>query len=193
MNVMPKAVGRPRNGDVDVAVVKAAQELLLEQGYDRLSLDAVAARAGVSKPAIYRRWAGKVELVVSAVLALTPVPEDPNFGHLRDDLIACGRAYHQSERTHQVLTGLMTAMAHHEELREAAGLALGIPFQHLFESVITKAVQRGDIADHGNLPFIASIFPALAFHQSAALGLPIDDAFVNKVVDECLLPLLVSA
>ena len=77
----------------DVAICDATLALLLEVGYDRMSMDAVAARAHASKATIYRRWPGKQELVLDAVKArgvgLT-VAEDT--GSLRGDLVATYRS-----------------------------------------------------------------------------------------------------
>lgn len=190
MSMMERTPGRPRDAAVDASLLAATQDLLLEQGYDRLSLEAVASRAGVGKPAIYRRWSGKSALTVAAVLDLTPVPPLPDEGSLRADLLACARTYQQSERTHKVLAGLMTAMVHNDELRAAASQAIGMPFQHLFEQVITRAKERGEVTGPDNTAIVAGLFPALAFHRGAALGLPIDDAFILQTVDQCLLPLL---
>ncbi|CAN5455497.1 TetR/AcrR family transcriptional regulator [soil metagenome] len=62
----PRTVGRPRNEDLDDAIVQSTLELLEERGYHGLSLAAVAARAGTSTPAIYRRWSSKADLVMHA-------------------------------------------------------------------------------------------------------------------------------
>jgi AcrR family transcriptional regulator len=62
--------GRPRNADTDSAILAATCELLLENGYGRLSMEAVAARSGVGKPTLYRRWSSKAALVADAVVAI---------------------------------------------------------------------------------------------------------------------------
>ncbi|HSS10967.1 MAG TPA: helix-turn-helix domain-containing protein, partial [Acidimicrobiales bacterium] len=60
-------VGRPRDPHVDKAILSAALDLLIEDGFPRLSIEGVAARAGVGKAAIYRRWDSKTSLVVDAI------------------------------------------------------------------------------------------------------------------------------
>ena len=62
------AAGRPRDGRIDAAIIEATRELLLETGYSALSLSAIAARAGTTTAAIYRRWSGKAQLVHEAIL-----------------------------------------------------------------------------------------------------------------------------
>src|SRR3954447_430060 len=67
MSVAARLVGRPRDPRVDEAVRRAALELLVEEGYQATSIQAIARRAGVSAPSIYRRWSSKAELVEAAV------------------------------------------------------------------------------------------------------------------------------
>lgn len=190
MTASQRPAGRPRDGSVDIAVLVATQDLLLEHGFDRVSIDAVAARAGVAKATVYRRWPGKTALVVAAVADLAHVPPVPDTGSLRDDLLACARTYTRNERGRRVMLGLMTAMVHHAELRAAAREALGAPFAALFHTVISRAIERGDASPRSSPTAIGDVFPAMAFHRGAALGLPVDEDFLSGVVDELLLPLL---
>src|SRR5690242_3897693 len=83
-----KAPGRPRSARVDEAIIEAVLELLAEGvPVEALSIEAVAARAGVGKATIYRRWANKDALLVDAVAALKgPLPELAGES-LRDDLV----------------------------------------------------------------------------------------------------------
>src|SRR5262245_44719017 len=62
-----RPVGRPRDRRVDAAVLDATRRLLADVGYRALSIEAVARRARVHRPAIYRRWSSKAELVHAAV------------------------------------------------------------------------------------------------------------------------------
>ena len=84
----------------------------------------------------------------------------------------------------------MTAMVHDDELRTAAHDALGGPFTHLFSEVITRAIERCQAVSSADAQAVSQVFPALAFHRGAALGLPVDEAFVVRVVDNLLMPLL---
>jgi AcrR family transcriptional regulator len=185
-----RSAGRPRDAKVDTALLTSTQDLLLEEGFDRVSVDSVAARAGVGKAAIYRRWSGKTALVVAAVAELNRVPPVPDTGGLREDLLACARTFVRNERTQRVLAGLMTAMVHDDELRTAAHDALGGPFTRLFSEVMTRAVERGQALASADAEAVSQVFPALAFHRGAALGLPVDEEFVVRVVDNLLMPLL---
>lgn len=78
--------GRPRDGRIDAAIVTATRELLLESGYSALSLSAIAARAGTTTAAIYRRWAGKAQLVHEAVLPTDSIPTPLSSGDIHTDI-----------------------------------------------------------------------------------------------------------
>ena len=81
-------VGRPRDPDMDQTILRATIELLSEVGYPRLSVSEVARRAGVSKPAIYRRWSQKSQLVVEAMVTQMRPGKDADSGSAADDLVA---------------------------------------------------------------------------------------------------------
>jgi AcrR family transcriptional regulator len=84
---------RPRvEGDREQEILDAALEVLADSGYDRLTMDAVAHRAKASKATLYRRWNSKATLVVEALARAKGVPELPDTGDLRSDLLTafCG-------------------------------------------------------------------------------------------------------
>ena len=85
--------GRPRDPAVDEAILAAAVDLLGEAGYARLTMEQVAARAGVGKASVYLRWPNKVALVAEAIQHRSGVvPEVPNTGSLREDILLFLRA-----------------------------------------------------------------------------------------------------
>lgn len=183
--------GRPLNPSLDDQLLTATQELLIEEGYERLTMDAVARMCGASKSTIYRRWPSKTALVVAAAAALFQAPDVPDSGDLREDLLACGRAYRQREgRNAEVLASVLSAARHDAELREAAQLALGAPYAGLFDQVLARAADRGLLDPDADLDTLAEVFPAIAYHVVAAQGRLITDDDVQRVVDGVLLPAL---
>ncbi|MHC5862441.1 TetR/AcrR family transcriptional regulator [Nostoc sp.] len=80
--------GRPRNLQSHQAILQASLEILSEVGYERTSIDAIAVRAGVSKPTIYRRYKGKEELIASAIESFREEVIIPDTGCLWDDIDA---------------------------------------------------------------------------------------------------------
>src|SRR5258706_1007760 len=79
--------GRPRDGRVDRAIVTAALEVMAESGISELRMDEVAARAGVGKAAIYRRFESKDEMVAAAIGTLVSEIVVPDTGSTRADLV----------------------------------------------------------------------------------------------------------
>lgn len=82
------AMGRPRDGRVDEAILAAARDLLVDGGYAGMTMDAVAARAGIGKAAIYRRYATKQEMVFAAAVHGADLAPPPDTGSLLGDLTA---------------------------------------------------------------------------------------------------------
>ena len=80
--------GRPRSSEADRAILQTALRLLVEQGYDAMSIEGVASAAGVGKTTIYRRYPSKRELIVAAVSSLADTFSVPTeSGDLRADLL----------------------------------------------------------------------------------------------------------
>ncbi|MFJ5775682.1 TetR/AcrR family transcriptional regulator [Streptomyces sp. NPDC093094] len=82
----PAVRGRPRNAAADAAILAATRAALVELGWSKLTLGDVATRAGVAKTTLYRRWAGKNELVVDAVAELFDELRLPDRGSLAADI-----------------------------------------------------------------------------------------------------------
>jgi AcrR family transcriptional regulator len=187
---LPRAPGRPVDPAIDEGLLHATQDLLIEEGFERLTMDAVARRCGASKATIYRRWPSKIALVVAAAAALFIPPELPDTGDLREDLLACARAYVQHGRYARVLAVVLAAAQHDAVLRDAAREAIGVPFSGLFDEVLTRAVERAWVADTVDVDVVAEIFPAIAYERVAARGLVLTEGDVVRVVDSALLPAL---
>jgi AcrR family transcriptional regulator len=186
--------GRQLDASRDAALRDAALELLAEIGYDRLSIDAVAARAKASKMTIYRRWSGKAELVVDAISSLRKPGEVPDTGSLRGDLEAMAKRSDGPDTRFdaQLLLGLVTALARDPELRQVIrdqllGLG-GVRLRQVFE----RAVARGEIPPGRNLDLLIPIFPALVIHHLLIFGELPDASFVAEVMNDLILPMAIA-
>ncbi|MEU9828447.1 TetR/AcrR family transcriptional regulator [Micromonospora chersina] len=114
--------GRPRQEHVTGAVLSAVLELMTEQGLTAVTMDAVAARAGVSKPAIYRRWPGKHGLVLAAAETRIGVLGMPDLGEFRAELEAVLDArlgVYRIPGTARLLAGLIAAVEEDGTVRGA--------------------------------------------------------------------------
>jgi len=140
--------GRPRNPQIDEAVLRAAAELVVEVGYADLTIAAIAERAGTSKPAIYRRWPSKAHLVHEA--AFRDGDEQlglPDTGSLRDDLAEMLRrtAAAFAHPVAQALTpGLMAEIAKDPTLHPALLERFGGAWKG-FHDRIAVAAERGEV------------------------------------------------
>jgi AcrR family transcriptional regulator len=188
--------GRPLDVTRDEALRKAALELLAEIGYDRLTIDAVAARARAGKTTIYRRWSNKAELVVDALQARKGSHgqrdrELPDTGSLRGDLeaIAHRAASRDSQFDTQVMIGLITALPRDPELRQVFRERLIVPRMAAMKQVFERAVARGEISEVRNLDLLVSLLPALVLHQLLVVGEAPDADFAKLVIDDVILPL----
>jgi AcrR family transcriptional regulator len=183
--------GRKRDASRDDALCQAALEVLADVGYDRLTIDAVAARAGAGKATCYRRWAGKAELVVDAIGRVKAQPEMPDTGTLRGDLVELTRHFHDADDTFQteVQAGLVSGLVHDAKLREVFAEQFIAPRKAVFRTVFERAVARGEIAPVPNFELLSDVVPSMAFHRLILTGRAPDRAFVLTVIDQIVLPL----
>jgi len=180
---------------LDAAILDAALAGVAERGYDRLSMDDIAARARVGKAAIYRRWPSKAVVVADAIAhwrrRLGPV-EPPSTGSLRGDieaLIAAVPDLNDAElSTIQVVVGVATAAMHNPVLAAALDdLVLSTPRQ-VVRAVLDHAVARGEIPAGRDLSLIPDV--ALGLNVLRLMtGRPIDRVYVRRVLEDVIMPL----
>jgi AcrR family transcriptional regulator len=141
-------LGPHRDPAVDEAVLRATRELLVESGYTGTTVDGIARRAGVSRPAIYRRWPSKALLVHEAVFPVTVVetPTPTSFAgevarHVRGTI-----AVFSSPEARAAIPGLVMEMRHHPELRELFAARIEQEARrHFLEDVVAAAVAAGEV------------------------------------------------
>lgn len=176
------------------AICEAVFELLGEVGYDRMSMDAVAARARASKATIYRGWPNKPDLVMDAIEHRYGGPVlPPDTGSLRGDLLAhlnqtCAFV---NGADGAVLTGLLTAATHNAELQEVMYRCVYEAKQSMYDSMIRRAVDRGELPSCGSRSeLVHEVLHAMVMSRRLWQAGPLDDAFVARLVDCVLLPVL---
>jgi AcrR family transcriptional regulator len=170
---------------------EAALALLAEVGYDRLTMDAVAARARAGKTTIYRRWPGKAELVVDALNSVKGVPDVPDTGSLRQDLRALAESITSAESQFgaQVTIGMVNALAHDGELRRVFGDKFIAPRAAGYRAVFERAVARGEMPGGHDLDLLARLFPALGLQQLVTSGELPGTRLACQIMDEIVYPL----
>ncbi|MEY2848500.1 MAG: hypothetical protein RI885_1165 [Actinomycetota bacterium] len=191
MSSIARTRGRPRDAELDRRLLRAAQDALIDDGFERMTVENVAERCAAGKTTVYRRWSTKLDLVVAAVTSLYDVPVTPDTGALRTDLVASFALYlREDSRSQRVLAGLAAGMAKNPPLRDAAYEAIGGPFRVVIDEVLQRWVSRGEVAQGSDLELIGQVFPALAFQRLATLGTTVDQSFIERIVDNVVLPAL---
>ncbi|WP_306321574.1 MULTISPECIES: TetR/AcrR family transcriptional regulator [unclassified Streptomyces] len=177
--------GRPRQEHVTQAVLEAVVELVAEQGMDALTMDAVASRAGVSKPAMYRRWPTKQDLIIAAAESRVGALAVPDMGDFRAELRAVlterVRAYRQPG-VGRLLAGVISAAAEAGAGREAFQ-AYVTRVTSETRHVLERGMARGDVrADAPIVDVTTLIASSLIFRLVAEMRTP-DKELVDSVVD----------
>lgn len=190
--------GRKLNDALDGEILAAAADLLASVGYEAMSMDAVAARAGVSKATIYRRWSGKAPLVLDTVRARGLVlGEPPDSGDLREDLLALFQelAGHHDERALDHLAGVLVAMRNHPELNQAVQEQIVAGVARATRTIVERAVARGEIAARPDdvLERFTRVGPSVIALRLFLDEGAIDGTLTTQIVDEVLLPILRGA
>lgn len=184
----------PRAAARRQAILDAAIALLIEVGYDRMSMDALAERAHAGKATIYRHWAGKAEVVVEAVRCRKcddfATPADT--GSLRGDLLAALNRSRESftEEDSALLIGMVPAMHHDQELADLMRQQMSEAKQGLYDKIVARAVQRGEPVSMSAAPLANEVSSALFFNRVAMGSGEVDEAFILHLVDDVILPLL---
>ena len=183
--------GRQLDASRDAALRRAALALLCEVGYDRLTMDAVAARANAGKTTIYRRWAGKADLIVDALNSKQGLEEAPDTGSLRGDLQAVARTIDSADNQSdaKAIIGMVTAVARDDQLRHVFRERLLDPQLARIGEVFRRAAARGEIAADRDLGLLALLLPSLALHHLLTVGAMPEAGFAQRIMEEVILPL----
>ena len=181
--------GRPRSEEADWAIIDAALDLFAESGAGGLCIEAVAARAGVGKSTIYRRWPGKEDLLVDALAALkAPLPE-PSGESVRADLVALLRVMCQDFADPRLVRA--SALLHGEgikypRLMERFTESVVEPRRAVFRNVLRRGIETGEL--RGDLDIEAALFMMTgAIQAMARCGVePIPVTYADRIVDALL-------
>ena len=189
---MSKLTSRPRvEGAREDEILDATLDLLLEVGYDRLTMDAVATRARASKATLYRRWEGKTSLVVDAMVRAKRAPgiEEHDTGSLRGDLVSTFCGGHRMTRDATGMLGsVITTLASDPEFAKLFRQACIAPKLEASRQIYARAIERGEIRPDVDIDIIGPALAGILLHRSFVLGVPPDDATVERVIDHVILP-----
>jgi AcrR family transcriptional regulator len=172
-------------GDITAAIRNAVMNELAEVGYGRLSIEAVARRAGVGKTAIYRRWSNKLEMVLEIVSAVAersvPMPDTGSFaGDLQLLMFIVSRAL-QHRIASQIIPDLMAEAARNPKIAETLQRALRTHQLAVGEKIVGQAVERGELPPDTNADLAVDLMLGPLYWRLAVSRTPIDDDYLEHL------------
>jgi len=169
----PRAPGGARRAEAGRAILGAIVDLLVEGGYREVTIEGVAARAGVAKTTIYRRWSSKADMVVEAIADCKkecPVQD----GGCSTDTVECALEGMLSalscSRIAKILTSLAVEMVHNNELAQAVREGLLRPNREVVLSLLRRGIERGEIRPDANLEVVCDLLVGPMFFRMLVSG-----------------------
>ena len=173
-------------GDITAAIRNAVMHELAEVGYGRLSIEAVARRAGVGKTAIYRRWSNKLEMVLEIVSEVAgravPLPDTGSFsGDLTLLMMIVSRAL-QHRIASQIIPDLMAEAARNPQIAETLQKALRTHQTAVGDKLVGQAVARGELPEDADPQLAVELILGPLYWRLAVARGPIDDEHLEKLI-----------
>lgn len=182
----PASRGRPRNADVDRRILAATFRQLVEVGYGALTIEAVAAEAGVAKTTIYRRHPTKAGLAVAALnvqVPFAPLAPDIDAHEALDRFVHQAIAMLIESGAVRILGSLLVEETREPGLLDAFRTRLLAPRRVLVEEMLRRGIERGEIRPDIDPLIVTEMIAGAIFGHHAILGLPGTDEWVDKLVD----------
>jgi AcrR family transcriptional regulator len=182
---------RRHGAELEAAILDAAWEQLIAEGYQHFTIDTVAARARTSKPVLYRRWKTREDLLRATARhrGATDPPAIPDTGTLRGDLLSALHAWVRAVTQTPMgpmLTGLIAEAQHDPELRGAWRDRVLEPLREQHRVMLDRAIVRGEIAASVDRDVVLDLFFGAAEHRLLLGHLPMTGEFIAEVVDVIL-------
>jgi AcrR family transcriptional regulator len=185
--IIKRARGRPRSEKAHAAILDAAIALVREVGYDAVTMEAIAARAGVSKPTIYRRWKSKELVVIEAIGRIVRgIAVLPDTGTTRGDVVALMRiaaALYADPATGALLSGLVAAMARSRRIARAVRTGFVATWRDAMRLALERGVARGEVARGHDLELAIDLLAGPLAYRFLITGARVDAAVGTRVVD----------
>jgi AcrR family transcriptional regulator len=165
-------------------VLEATLAVLDEVGYGRLALEEVARRAGTTKPAIYRRWPTRQQLVLAALGLRLGGPRAPDTGCTICDLDECLKVFVASFKQMRpgVLGPLLADCVGDRELRNDFMTTLFEPPRAGVKQTLDGAHARGDLRDNVDRDLILDLIGSLVYYRALFRHAPMSDTEIERVV-----------
>ncbi len=185
----PRTVGRAphrRSGRARVAVLHAADDLLVERGYAGVTIEGIAARAGVAKQTIYRWWPSKFEILMDTFLEdAAGALEVPDTGTVDGDLRQHLRqlaGFLSAEPAGRVMLALIGQAQHDADVARTFQRRFLDERRALDRTILERGVARGDLRGDTDLDLVIDMIYGPVYHRVLLTGLPVDGRFTDGLV-----------
>lgn len=189
----PRQLGRPRDPKLDTAILDATLQLLADGGYTALSIEAVAAAAGVGKATLYRRFPGKEQLVIEAVATLGEPPEPVDGDGVRDELVSLLEAIRRkndSSLSGKIFPRLLSAGADNPELMRRYCEQVLDPRRARFVGVLQRGIEEGLVRPDADLGYAVDLLVGpMVYRNLIRREPPPGPQLAARIVDDVLLVL----
>jgi AcrR family transcriptional regulator len=184
----PAVRGRPRSSEADEAIQRATMELLLEEGYDGLTMAGVAQRAGVSTATLYRRYQSKEDLVVGAVAGMKGDAVPAETGSLADDIraMACEGCASFEREGGRLLKSLIGEVQRNPELAAALRERVLDEQRAKARRMIEAAVERGEIPPPADADVALDMIAGPLLFRALVTGEPLTPEFAENLATMAL-------
>lgn len=183
--------GRPRSERADKAIIESTLALLVEEGgVGGVSIEAVAARAGVGKTTIYRRWPNKEALIIDALASLKEPEPELGGGSVRDDLIALAGALGVQQDDRQRVGVYWSVFGNgdkHPELHRRFIRDVVEPRRERMRAVLRRGIETGELRSDIDIDLVMWLIMGAVVNRARAWGIgPVPEDFAERLVDTAL-------
>lgn len=180
----PRRAGRPRSSTADAAILAAARAVLADSGWPGFTVEKVAARAGVAKTTLYRRWSSRADLAVGAIAELLAVAKVAPSDNGADDIRNAARAVAAALRAPAARAAYLAVIAEAARdpvLRERVDAELLGPTRQLVVEGLARAVGRGEVPPGSDADLAYDLIAGAMSHRILVRGQDADDGFIGAV------------
>jgi len=180
-----RAPGRPRDAGTESRILEVALRLLSEDGYSRMSLDAVAAEAGASKPTLYRRWSSKADLATAALRTIQLSEPPVETGSTRGDLQAALENFRRSLLRPNGMALIGTVLAEESHTPDLLSLfreRIVAPRRAMLRAILERARRRKELRPGVNLDCAVNMLVG-AFYARYLASSEVPSSFAGELAE----------
>jgi AcrR family transcriptional regulator len=190
---------RKRGAALEDAILEAAYVELSEVGYSTFSVEGVAARARTGKASIYRRWPTKQELVLDALCARLPTPQQCGLELQLKDSVTTADALRMVARTISgilsspdgcVMRAIKCEAVTDPTLAQAIDERFQAPRREAMLALLQRGVDRGEVRPEAVTPIVADVLPAVLTHRIVMQREPVTERTITAIMEQVLIPLI---